>query len=136
VFFLPPRADVQFYYAAADAYVGPSIEDAFALPPAEAMACGLPVIVSRQAGVSEWVTPGVDGLILEDPKDADELSKLIRSLVNDPLLCLRLGENAATTARQYTWARNAAAIKSFLELAIHREGKETAMNPAGETHDD
>src|SRR5439155_10252103 len=45
VLFLPPRADIEIYYAAADCYVGPSLDDAFALPPAEAMACGLPVIV-------------------------------------------------------------------------------------------
>ena len=31
--FLPQRADVEFYYAAADAYVGPSLEDTFAHPP-------------------------------------------------------------------------------------------------------
>jgi glycosyltransferase involved in cell wall biosynthesis len=135
VFFLPPRADVQFYYAAADAYVGPSVEDAFALPPAEAMACGLPVIVSRQAGVSEWVRPGADGLILEDPKDADELAKLIHSLVSDPSLCKRLGENAATTARQYTWERNAAEIKSFLEEAIRRDAQASVLSKTKEAHD-
>ncbi len=33
VHFLPPRPDVQFYYAAADAYVGLFFEDTFALPP-------------------------------------------------------------------------------------------------------
>src|ERR1700682_6417614 len=42
VAFLPSRADVQWYYAAADTYVGPSLEDTFAQPPAEAMACGFP----------------------------------------------------------------------------------------------
>ncbi|MGH9691025.1 MAG: glycosyltransferase family 4 protein, partial [Candidatus Acidiferrales bacterium] len=37
---LPPRKDVEFYYAAADTYAGPSLGDTFAIPPAEAMACG------------------------------------------------------------------------------------------------
>jgi len=44
VLFLPQRPDVEWYYAAADAYIGPSLEDSFALPPLEAMACGLSVI--------------------------------------------------------------------------------------------
>src|SRR5579862_3827580 len=66
---LPPRKDVEFYYAAADAYAGPSLEDTFALPPAEAMACGLPVIVSAANGTSEIMTHGKDGLILTDPAD-------------------------------------------------------------------
>ncbi|MGH9746312.1 MAG: glycosyltransferase family 4 protein, partial [Candidatus Acidiferrales bacterium] len=41
VYFLPARSDVEHYYAAADLYAGPSLEDAFALPIAESMACGL-----------------------------------------------------------------------------------------------
>ena len=64
VHFLAPRKDIEFYYAAADAYVGPSLQDSYAMPPAEAMACGLPVIVSASAGVSEIITDGIDGLIL------------------------------------------------------------------------
>jgi len=80
VHFLPPRLDVEFYYAAADAYVGASLEDAFGLPVLEAMACGLPVIASGQAGVSEVITHGVDGLILEDPRDAAALAMVISEL--------------------------------------------------------
>ena len=64
--FLPPRPDVEFYYAAADAYASPTLEDSFGLPPAEAMACGLPVITSRAAGVSELIHSGEDGFVLED----------------------------------------------------------------------
>ena len=50
VAFLPLRLDVEFYYAAADLYVGPSLEDAFGMPPLEAMACGVSSIVSSQVG--------------------------------------------------------------------------------------
>jgi glycosyltransferase involved in cell wall biosynthesis len=52
VLFHPPSSDVLQFYAAADAYVGPSLEDAFGLPVLESMACGLPVIASRMACVS------------------------------------------------------------------------------------
>ena len=60
VHFLPTRADVEFYYSAADAYAGPSLEDTFALPPAEAMACGLPVIVSAEMEVVRGVSIAVN----------------------------------------------------------------------------
>jgi UDP-glucose:(heptosyl)LPS alpha-1,3-glucosyltransferase len=123
VFFLPPRPDVEIYYAAGDVYVGPSVEDAFALPPAEAMACGLPVIVSSQAGVSEIVSDGVDGLILKDPRDAKELAGLIRSLIEDADLRHRLGEQAVQTLQKYTWERNAAETAAFLEAAMRRRGQ-------------
>jgi glycosyltransferase involved in cell wall biosynthesis len=116
--FLPLRPDVEFYYAAADAYVGPSLEDAFALPPAEAMACGLPVIVSNQAGVCEIITDGVDGLVLKDPRDARELAGLIRRVLQDVGLRHRLGERAVQSVRLYTWDRNAAETAAFLQKAM------------------
>src|SRR5437763_1442529 len=51
--FLPSRPDIEWYYAAADVYVGPSLVDTFALPPAEAMACGVPVITTVTNGTAE-----------------------------------------------------------------------------------
>jgi glycosyltransferase involved in cell wall biosynthesis len=42
----------------------PAYEDGFAYAPAEAMACGVPVIVSEDTGMKELITPGRDGLIV------------------------------------------------------------------------
>ena len=57
----PALANVLDCYAAADVYVSPSQEDSFGLPVLEAMACGLPVVTSAAAGVSELVKDGVAG---------------------------------------------------------------------------
>lgn len=105
--FLPLRRDVEFYYGAADLYAGPSLEDAFALPPLEAMACGMPVIVSRQTGVSELIHHGEDGLILEDSTDVDTLAGWIKQVREDGALRARLIGNAVRTAQCYTWGFNA-----------------------------
>jgi glycosyltransferase involved in cell wall biosynthesis len=121
VHLLPPRTDVEFYYAAADAYAGPSLEDTFALPPAEAMACGLPVIVSSANGTCEIITDGVDGLILVDPTDASTLSRMIRRLFEDREFRERLGENAAKTAQQYTWERNGRDLAAIFEEILQRK---------------
>lgn len=118
-----PRSDVEFYYAAADAYAGPSLEDTFALPPAEAMACGLPVIVSAENGTCEIITHESDGLILQDPLDASGLAGMIRRLYEDRDFRERLGENAHKTALQYTWDRNARELKVILEDALRRKVK-------------
>jgi UDP-glucose:(heptosyl)LPS alpha-1,3-glucosyltransferase len=120
--FLPPRPDVEFYYAAADLYVGPSLEDAFGLPPLEAMACGVPAIVSSQAGVSEIVTHGVDGFILDDPRDSRKLAELISLLRNDEALRQRIGEAAAKTAQQYTWDENARQLDKLFREVLRRKG--------------
>lgn len=121
VHFLPPRKDVEFYYAAADAYAGPSLEDTFALPPVEAMACGLPTIVSTENGTSEIITHGVDGLILVDPRDAAGLAAMVRLLYKDEPFRTRLGERAAERARQYTWERNGRELGAIFEEILQRK---------------
>ncbi len=119
--FAAPSADVVQFYAVADAYVGPSLHDSFALPPAEAMACGLPVITSASNGGSEMITDGVDGLILHDSKNRDELAELIRRLFTRADLRWRMGESAARTAQQYRWERNAQQTQALLESVLARK---------------
>lgn len=121
--FLPPRKDVEFYYAAADVYVGPSLEDTFALPPVEAMACGIPVIVSRENGAYEIITHGVDGFVLDNPTDAESLASMIRRLYGDPELRARIGDNAAQTARQFTWEQNAHDLAAIFQQIIRRKSQ-------------
>jgi len=119
--FAAPSADVVQFYAAADAYVGPSLHDSFALPPAEAMACGLPVITSASNGGSEMITDGVDGLILQDPKNRDELAELIRRLFTLADWRCQMGGNAARAAQQYRWERNAQQTQALLEGVLARK---------------
>jgi len=119
--FLAPRKDIEFYYAAADVYAGPSLQDSYAMPPAEAMACGLPVIVSAAAGVSEIVTDGADGLILNDPKDSMTLAAMIRRLYEDEAYRTSLGERAAVTTKKYTWESNGQELAGIFEDVLHRK---------------
>jgi glycosyltransferase involved in cell wall biosynthesis len=122
VVFLPLRSDVEFYYAAADVYAGPSLEDAFALPPAEAMACGLPAITTRMAGASEIVNHGQDGLILEDPTDARTLSEWLHRLATDADWRQRMGDAASRTAAKYTWEQNASQMREIIDRAMRVAG--------------
>ncbi|HEY4742776.1 MAG TPA: glycosyltransferase family 4 protein [Candidatus Acidoferrales bacterium] len=119
--FLPSRQDVAFYYAAADAYVGPSIEDTFALPPEEAMACGLPVITTITNGTSEIMTDGVDGFILNDPNDVQTLASKIRLLCENEELRQRIGEAAAETTKKYTWERNGQQFREIFAEILRRK---------------
>ncbi|HXM12460.1 MAG TPA: glycosyltransferase family 4 protein [Terriglobales bacterium] len=123
VLFLPPRKDIEFYYAAADAYAGPSLQESYGIPPAEAMACGLPVIVSAAAGVSEIVSDDVDAMVLDDPTDVDKLATMIRRLYEDKELRNRLGSKARETARRYTWDRNGRDLAVILEEILQRKAR-------------
>jgi glycosyltransferase involved in cell wall biosynthesis len=107
--------DIIDAYAAADVYVSPSREDSFGMPVAEAMACALPVITSAFAGVSSLLHDGTDGFVLQDPRDAETLAKLLRMLFDQRELRSRVGEAAAKTALEWTWDRNAATVWSLLK---------------------
>ncbi|MBV9889188.1 MAG: glycosyltransferase family 4 protein [Acidobacteria bacterium] len=109
------RPDVIDFYAAADVYVSPSREDSFGLPVAEAMACGLPVITSKFAGVSERIQNECDGFILPDPMNVPALTSLIRRLHADPALRARIGQAASATTQSWTWDRNASETWNWLQ---------------------
>lgn len=119
---LPIREDIEYYYAAADVLAAPAVEDAFSLPPLEAMGAGLPVVVSRRAGVSEVVTHGVDGMILEDPSDAVGLARMLKQLMDDGALRERLARNGAETAQKFTWDANAEQMRGLIEACLSRNG--------------
>jgi UDP-glucose:(heptosyl)LPS alpha-1,3-glucosyltransferase len=95
--------DVASFYAAADCFALPSRYDTFSLATLEAMASGLPVIVSRAAGVSELLSPGRDCLMLENPNDVDALAQGLERLTQDQVLRSRLGVEARKTAELCSW---------------------------------
>ena len=124
VLFPEPSSDIMKFYAAADLYAGPSLHDSFALPPIEAMACGLPVITSVTNGGSQIITEGFDGFVLSDPQDSVALSQLIARLYEQHELRRSVGEKAALTVKSYTWQRNAEETFQFLLETLHRKAAE------------
>ena len=116
--------DVLDFYAATDVYVSPSREDSFGLPVAEAMACGLPAITSVCAGVADYIDDGVDGMVLRDPRDAQDLREKIERLHKEPELRHNLGEAAARKAMEWNWDRHAATAWEFLKGAAARRASQ------------
>jgi glycosyltransferase involved in cell wall biosynthesis len=74
----------------ADVLVLPSLEDAYPLVTMEAMATGLPVIVSDHAGTSELITNGLDGLIVPAGQ-VTPLEEALRQLLEDQALRITMG---------------------------------------------
>jgi glycosyltransferase involved in cell wall biosynthesis len=115
-------ADVLDFYAAADVYVSPSREDSFGLPVAEAMACGLPVVTSSQAGVATLIQHSKDGFVLQDPEDVEGLASILEQLHLDDALRSRVGAAAEAATQGWTWDRHAAAIWELLNKAFAEKG--------------
>ncbi len=76
--FLGGREDVRPLYAAADCFILPSRYDPFPNTVLEALAMGLPAIVSARCGAAEIITPGVDGWVCQ-PDDAAGIARLMRT---------------------------------------------------------
>jgi UDP-glucose:(heptosyl)LPS alpha-1,3-glucosyltransferase len=73
VVFAGGQPDVKPWYGAADAFVLPTLYDPFPNAALEALASGLPAIVSRQCGAAELVRNGFNGAVVA-PLDADALA--------------------------------------------------------------
>ena len=126
--FEPSREDVLDFYAASDIYVSPSREDSFGLPVAEAVACGLPVITSVNAGVAELIHDGIDGFILRQPDDSQALAQLLQRLHSDKVLCANARAAAAKAALGWTWERNADDVWELLKGAAAKKAVSAAPN--------
>jgi UDP-glucose:(heptosyl)LPS alpha-1,3-glucosyltransferase len=102
VHFLGLRTQVERYYAAADICLLPSLSDPFGMVVLEAMACGLPVIVSRHQGVAELLKDGYNAYLLENPRDSTRIAELTAQL-DDDRLREEMGRRARETAQACSW---------------------------------
>lgn len=125
VFFLGSLQDVAPAYRAADCLVHPTLEDTFAMVVLEAMAHGLPVVVSSAAycGISSLLSHGADALLLDDPQDAAKLAATLQQVLGDEALRQQLGSQARAFASRYQWpdiARRQEAV--YLESLAAAQG--------------
>jgi UDP-glucose:(heptosyl)LPS alpha-1,3-glucosyltransferase len=97
-------------YTAADCLAHPTLEDTFAMAVLEAMAHGLPVLVSteRYCGIAGDLQDGHNALILNDPRDAEALAQCVEHLFRVPGLCQSMREQALLFAGQHRWTDVAA----------------------------
>lgn len=89
---------VERYLAASDVFVLASYREGLPRAMLEAMAAGLPVVVTNIRGCREAVADDVDGYLFA-PRDVDRLSSLLRKLHADPQLRSRLGSAARQKAQ-------------------------------------
>lgn len=105
------------YYRAADMFIMLSKFDTFGMVVLEAMAAGLPVIVSSNVGAKDLVEEGINGYILSAPKDADTAAVQIVRL-SDKTLREMMGAAAAQTAAMHDWERLAERMEHFYQEAL------------------
>jgi glycosyltransferase involved in cell wall biosynthesis len=112
------RNQLPAYYAAADALVFPTLGDPWGLVVEEAMACGLPVIVSTSAGeIRSRMTDKQEGLLVP-PGDVLALQRAMEEMVSDPALRKRMSGAAARRVTGQCPDRFAAGLEEIVSAVL------------------
>lgn len=108
-------SNVDAYYAVADLYVHPTLNDSYGMAPLEAMAFGLPVIVSATpwCGLSQYIRHEQEALLLSQPEDPDELAGSITRILEDDSLRRRLAQGGKDFSLTRGWPEIA---RQYLDL--------------------
>jgi UDP-glucose:(heptosyl)LPS alpha-1,3-glucosyltransferase len=104
VIFCGPQKQIEQYYAAADAFVFPTVYEPFGNVHLEALASGLPVITTRNSGASEIIDEGKSGFVVQEPEDRTAISGSMKKLLDADLL-RAMGCHARKTAEKFTMER-------------------------------
>jgi L-malate glycosyltransferase len=100
------QADLPRWYHMADIYISPSHVDGSSVTLMEALASGLPCLVSDIAGNTEWIEDGVNGWLFRDG-DAEDLAEKILNAMKNRKSFKKIGEAARKTAEQKAdWKKN------------------------------
>ncbi len=118
--FLGLREDVAELLSITSVFVLPAIAEAMPLSVLEAMASGVPVVVTDVGGVKEVINNGVSGLIVP-PANSNELAQSILKLLNDQHLSRVMGRNARERVmRELGWENTFAQYEVIYDSLLRR----------------
>lgn len=93
-------------YSAADVLLFPTVYEGFPIVPLEALACGLPAIVSKQSNLGEIIKEGTHGFIVKSENPTAYQEKLDQ-IINDTTTLQELSTKCRALALDYSWQNQA-----------------------------
>jgi len=91
-------------YSAADVLIFPTIYEGFPMVALEALACGLPTIVSEESNLGEIITEGVHGFVVKGGS-ATSYQEKIDYIINDANILKEMSIKCRTLALNYCWQK-------------------------------
>ncbi len=114
------QSDLPKYYGLSDVFVLPSTYEPRGAVINEAMACGLPVIVTDRCGsIGDIVLDGENALIYP-AGNVDALATMMTRLVRDDILRQRMAERSCAIINTWTFARGVEGVKEMLRWTTSR----------------
>ncbi len=114
-----PRERIAGHYAAADVFVLPSYNEGMSVATLEAMAAGLPLVVTRTGGTAELVAEGVNGLTF-DWGDIETLTAHLAWLASNRNRLCQMGAASRWRAERMSWEAVARQYLSIFEQMMSR----------------
>ncbi|MDQ0640913.1 glycosyltransferase involved in cell wall biosynthesis [Pedobacter sp. W3I1] len=108
-----PHQELVNYYNKASVFVLPSLDEGLALVQLEAMACGLPIISTPNAGADAIIDDRKEGYIVPI-KDASAIANRIEMLYNDHILLKKMSENAICKSEKFSWDNYGEKLADFI----------------------
>ncbi|HKE50707.1 MAG TPA: MSMEG_0565 family glycosyltransferase [Actinomycetes bacterium] len=99
-------AELPAWYHAADVLAFPSVSEGWGLVVLEALAAGLPAVVTDIPVFREYLTDG-EGALMVPPGAPDKLAAALRTVLIDRRLAARLAAAGPAVARRYPWSASA-----------------------------
>ncbi len=106
--------DVERVFRMADLYVMPSVSEPFGIAPLEAMSNDVPVIISRQSGVSEVLTHALK----VDFWDINEMANKIIAVLRHPSLQSTLRQHGRIEVQKLSWTDSARRCVEIYQQAL------------------
>jgi glycosyltransferase involved in cell wall biosynthesis len=110
--------EIPVYYGLAKAFIHPALQDQWGVVVNEAMASGLPVIVSKNCGCApELVEQGGNGFVF-DPLDVAQLADYMLRISSDPVSLEQMGRASLEKISHWGLDRFAEGLYSAAEIAL------------------
>jgi glycosyltransferase involved in cell wall biosynthesis len=114
------HADMAEIYRGAQVLVSPSIHDGTPNTLLEGMACGCFPVAGDLESIREWITDGVNGLLVDAGDPSALAGAIVHAIKNKDLRTQAAGQNKAIIASRAEYARNIAKVESFYQKVITR----------------